>query len=185
MSDGRHQRFGTTALRASLTPASAERGTHKDSTSPSFFRAVGRLAQARDGKVAIAGILVIVLLVVQTGFGHSALQAAGLSRPTESFVELYFPDARTLPSTLPASRRLKIRFAVGYVGSRTHSFAWQVSERTDKVLASGHSIVTASRTDVVVQILRVDCSGKRTQLRISVEHSSARITLWLSCPSRR
>jgi hypothetical protein len=153
-----------------------------------FFGTVDRGAPPRNGRIVIAGTVAIVLLVIQTGFGQSVLKAAGLSRPTEPFVELYFPNARTLPSILPASDRLKIRFAVGNVGLTTHAFAWQVSEKTDKVqirLASGRSVVPASRTDVVVQRVRVYCSGKRAQLLVSVERSSARITLWLACPSPR
>ena len=153
-----------------------------------FFRAVGRVEPPRNRMIATAGIVAIVLLVIQTGFGHSALRAAGLSRPTESFVELYFPRAQTLPSTLPASGRLKIRFAVGSVGPTTHTFVWQVSEGTGQVqltLASGRSVVSAGRTETVVQSVHVHCSGQRTQLLVSVEHSSARITLWLACRSPR
>jgi len=153
-----------------------------------FFRAVDRVAPPRNERIAVAGIVAIVLLVIQTGFGQSVIRTAGLSRPTEPFVELYFPNARALPSILPASDRLNIRFAIGNVGLTTHAFAWQVSEETAKAqigLASGHSVVPASRTDVVVQRVRVYCLGKRVQLLVSVARSSARITLWLACPSRR
>jgi hypothetical protein len=152
----------------------------------SFFRAVGRVVWPRDARIAIAGILAIVLLVLQTGIGRAAFQAAGLSRPTPSFVELYFPDARALPSSLPASDHLELRFALNNVGMTTHSFTWQVSDNTGKVtlrLVSGRSAVSANGTDVVVRNIRVDCSGKRAELLVSVERTSARISLWLACPS--
>ncbi len=155
----------------------------------SSFRAVGRLARARNGKIAVAGVLAVVLLFAQTGFGHSLIKAAGLSRPTPSFVELYFPGARALPSTVPHSGVLVIRFAVGGVGGlTTRSLDWKVTEQTGKVqheLAAGRSVVAANRTATVARKIRVHCSGKRAQLVISLTHSSARITLWLACPSHR
>jgi hypothetical protein len=155
-----------------------------------FFLPVGggRVARRSHGRIATAGVLALVLLVVQTGFGHSVLRAAGLSRPTASFVELYFPDAKALPSMLPASGRLSIRFAVDNVGLATRSFVWQVSDETSKAhirLASGRSIVTGNRTVVVARTVRADCSGERTELLVSLQRSSARITLWLACPNAR
>lgn len=131
-------------------------------------------------------VLAILLLVLQTGLGHTALQVAGLSRPAPSFVELYFPDARALPPTLPASHRVKISFAVGNVGLTTHTFLWQVSENSGKSrlgLASGRAVVAANETYEVARSLRVACSGTRAQILVSVERPSARITLWLVCPS--
>jgi hypothetical protein len=141
--------------------------------------------RSRKGGMWLGGILIVLLLVAQTGFGHSVLQAAGLTRPSDSFVELYFPDARALPSALPASGRLTVRFALGYVGSRSHSLYWRVYGPTGKSLTSGDSVVTANRTDLIVRSVRISCSGKRTRLSVSVEHSSARITLWLTCRGRR
>jgi hypothetical protein len=133
------------------------------STQSFFFRAVDHVAPPRNWRIAVAATVAIVLLVLQTGLGQSVLKAVGFSRPTEPFVELYFPNARTLPSTLPASDHLNIRFAMSNVGPTTHAFAWQVS----------------------VQRIRVYCSARRVQVLISIEHTSARITLWLACPSSR
>jgi hypothetical protein len=158
------------------------------STQSFFFRAVDHVAPPRNWRIAVAATVAIVLLVLQTGLGQSVLKAVGFSRPTEPFVELYFPNARTLPSTLPASDHLNIRFAMSNVGPTTHAFAWQVSEKTGDAplgLASGNSVVPANRTDVVVQRIRVYCSARRVQVLISIEHTSARITLWLACPSSR
>jgi hypothetical protein len=154
-----------------------------------FFCAVDRVDSPRKKIiVVIAGIMAIVLIVIQTGFGQSVLKAAGLSHPSEPFVELYFPSANALPSKVPASDHLEIGFAVANVGPTTHRFAWQVSEETDKVeikLASGHAVVPASQTAVVSQRIRVYCLSERVHLFVSVTRSSARITLWLSCPSQR
>jgi len=139
------------------------------------------------GRIAVGVVLALLLLLAQTGFGHSVLRAAGVARPTEGFVELYFPDARTLPSSLPASGRLKIRFAVGNFGSTTRSLVWRVSENTGLAevrLAAGRTVVAASRTVVVAQTVRIACLRHRAQLLISLKRSSARITLWLACPRR-
>ena len=148
----------------------------------SSFRAVGRRARLGDGKIAAALILAVGLLVVQTGFGHSLLRAAGISRPPASFVELYFPDARGLPSALPASRRLTVQFAMGNRASERRSFVWEITEGPLR-LASGRSVVSPNRTVVVAQTVRVACARARTQLLVSLARSSARLSLWLACPS--
>jgi hypothetical protein len=133
----------------------------------------------------------VALLVLQTGLGHSALQAVGVTRSSPSFVELYFPDAQALPSTVPASGRLEVRFAIGNVGLKTRSLAWKVSENTGRTqlrLASGRSVVPVYKKDTVTQTVRIHCAvgrGQSTELLVSVTHSSARITLWLACPGRK
>src|SRR5271165_4618454 len=137
----------------------------------SLFRAVGRVARPRAEAIAIAASLAIVVLVLQTGLGQSALRAVGLSRPTAPFVELYFPDARALPSTAPKSGPLEIRFALGNVGSTSNSFAWSVSDNSGTALtnlASGRSVVGAGRTVVIARRIRVVCARKLSQLLVSV-----------------
>ena len=155
-------------------------------TTRSSFRAVGRLTRIGDGKIAIAAIIAIGLLALQTGPGQSLLRAAGLSRPTAPFVELYFPDARSLPSSLPASRRLTVHFALGNRSTVARPFVWTVSEEIGSrrlALAAGRSVVPANRAVTVTQPVRVACPGKRTQLLVSLQRSSARLTLWLACRS--
>ena len=157
-------------------------------SSPSFFRAVGQAARVRDGKVALVGILAIVLLVMQTSIGHSLLRDSGLSRPSATFVALYFPNSRALPSKLPASGRLDLSFVLDNVAATTGSFAWQVSQAKGSGqlrLASGRASVGANRTLVIKQSLHVHCSTRRAQLRVSIERPPARLTLWLACPNRR
>jgi len=154
----------------------------------SFLRAVGRVARARDGRIAIVGILAIVLLLVQSGLGQFVLRAAGLSRSNSSFVELYFPDSHSLPATLPKSDRLDVRFAIGNISSTTRTLAWQITATRDRaqvVLGSGRSVVPANRTRNIARNIRALCSGKRAQLAVAIEGSSARINLWLACPKHR
>jgi hypothetical protein len=132
--------------------------------------------------------LAIALIVIQSGFGQSILRDTGLSRTAEPFVELYFSNARALPSNVPTSDHLNIGFAMGNVGPTAHRFAWRVSEETDKIaigLASGHTVLPARQTALVSQRVRVYCLSRRVQLLVSVARSSARITLWLNCPSQR
>jgi len=158
------------------------------STQSFFFRAVEGVSPPRNWRIVATATAAIVLLVLQTGLGQSVLKVAGFSRPTEAFVELYFPDARTLPAIVPASRRLNVRFAMSNVGSNNRSFSWQVSEKANKAqlrLASGNAVVSARRTDVVVQRVLVYCSTGRVQLVVSIEHSSATVTMWLACPRPR
>jgi hypothetical protein len=151
-------------------------------------RAVGRRPRRFDGKIAVAGMLALLVLIAQTGLGHSALRAAGISGSDESFVELYFPDPRTLPSTVPASGQLGIRFAMGNVGSEARPFVWKISEDTGKAqlrLASGRSVVAGNGKAVVAELVRVHCPGTRAHVVISLERSTAKITMWLACPRRR
>ncbi|MGO9964687.1 MAG: hypothetical protein ACLPUG_14845 [Acidimicrobiales bacterium] len=132
--------------------------------------------------------MAIALIVLQSSIGQSLLKDAGLSRTTEPFIELYFPNPNAVPSQVPASDHLKIGFAVDNVGPATHRITWEVSEETGKIeigLASGHTVVPASQAAVVSQRLRVYCLSKRVQLLVSVARSSARITLWLSCSSQK
>ena len=69
-----------------------------------FFRADDRVVSPRKKIIIVIAVIVaIVLIVIQTGFGQSVLKAAGLSHPSEPFVELYFPSANALPSKVPAS----------------------------------------------------------------------------------
>jgi hypothetical protein len=164
-------------------------GVHRSSrTSPSFFRAVGRAVRVRDGKVALIGVLAIVLLVMQTSIGHLLLRDSGLSRPSATFVALYFPDSRALPSKLPASGRLELSFVVDNVAATTGSFTWQVSQAkgsSQLSLATGRASVGANRTLTVTRNLHVHCSTRRTQLRVSIQRPPARLTLWLACPNPR
>jgi hypothetical protein len=158
-------------------------------SSPSFiFRAADPVAPTRKRRIAVFGIVAIVLLVIQSGFGQAVLKDAGISRQVEPFVELYFPSPQALPSLLPASDRLKLTFAVRYVGSANHAMAWRVSEKANKTqigLASGHFVVAMNQTDVIVRRVRVHCLTKRVQLLVSIARSSTRITLWLVCPNPR
>jgi hypothetical protein len=130
----------------------------------------------------------ITLIVMQTSVGQSLLRDAGLSRTTEPFIELYFPNASALPSQVSPSDHLDLDFAVDNVAPTAHRFAWQVSEKTNRVeigLAFGRIVVPARQRAVVSQRLRVYCLSERIQILVSVARSSARITLWLSCPRRR
>jgi len=157
-------------------------------TVPSHLRTVGRAARILDGRIALIGVLAIVLLVVQTPIGHSLFRAAGLSHPRATFVELYFLDAQKLASTVPVSDHIRVGFAVDNVATTTRSFAWQVSQAKGSRqlrLASGRAVVGANQTVAIVRNLHVRCSTGRTQLRVSVERPSARLTLWLACPSPR
>ena len=157
-------------------------------TGPSFLRPVGRAARIRDGRIALIGVLAVVLLVLQTSIGNSLFRDAGLSRPRATFVELYFLNAQTLPTTVPVSGHVRISFAVDNVATTTRSLVWQVSQAGDNGqfrLASGQAVVGANQTVPIVRNLHVHCSTGRSQLRISIERPSARLTLWLVCPSPR
>lgn len=145
--------------------------------------AVSRLL---DWRIAAAGIAVLVLVLAQTGLGQDALRAIGLSPARNTFVELYFPNARSLPSAVPTSHRLELRFSVGNELLATHTFHWRISESAGKAtiaLATGHLRIAPSHTRTVTEHLRVRCFGKRTQLVISLEHWPARISQWFDCPS--
>ena len=155
---------------------------------PSILRAVGRAARVCDGKVALVGILAIVMLGLQTSVGHALLRASRVSRPTSTFVELYFTRSQALPSSVPTSGRVEVSFVVGNVAAGTRTFAWQVSQTKGGGhlrLASGQASVGANQTLAIARTLRVHCSTGRTQLRVSIERPPARLTLWLACPSPR
>lgn len=154
----------------------------------SLFGAISRVTRARDRSIAIVGALVLVLLLLQSGIGHSLLSAAGVSRPSASYVELYFTNARYIPTALPKSDRLDVRFAVVNVSTTTRTISWQITEKRGNaplVLFSGSSVVRANRTNVISENVHVQCSGDRAQLSVATRDSTARITLWLACRSRR
>lgn len=151
-------------------------------------RVLVRVAGARGGTIVVVAFLAIVLLVLQTGLGHRVLRAVGLSSTTTSFVELYFPDASALPSQLPPSDGVNVRFAIDNISPAARSVPWRVSESTGNrtlLLVSGNSSVPANRSVTVIQKLRMYCTGGRAQLAVAVPGSSTRIDLWLACPSHR
>ena len=155
----------------------------------SFLRAVGRVARARDGRIAIVGSLAIVLLVVQSGIGQFVLRTAGLSRAEAPYVELYFPDARSLPTTLPKSDRPRRPFRGGQRWF-DHSQPCLAGHRGKGQGAARTRIWTlrssaANRTKVISRTVRVQCPGNRALVEVAVEGSSARITLWLACRRHR
>lgn len=136
----------------------------------------------------VLAVLAVALLGLQTGLGHRALRAIGLSTTATSFVELYFPDAKALPSQLPPSDDIDVRFSMDNVSPQARSVPWVVSESSGSrnlPLVSGSSQVPANGSVTILQRLRVYCTGGRAQLSVAVPNSSTRINLWLACPSRR
>ena len=118
----------------------------------SLLRAFGRVARANDGRMAIVGVIAVVLLVLQSGVGQFVLRVAGVSHKSPSFVELYFPDARSLPTSLPKTDRLDVRFAVGNISSVTRTITWHLTEtkgNSHLPLGQGRSVVGPGRTNLV------------------------------------
>ena len=68
-----------------------------------FYRGVDRVRPRHNGRIATAGVALVALIVIQSGLGQSVLRDAGVSRPTGPFVAIYLPNARALPSKVPAS----------------------------------------------------------------------------------
>ncbi len=155
---------------------------------PSILRAVGRAARACDSKIALLGILAIVLLGLQSSVGHTLLRASGVSRPNSTFVELYFTRPQALPSSVPASGRVEVSFVVGNVAAGTRTFAWQVSQTKGGGhlrLASGQASVGANQTLAIARNLtRPLLDGPRTAARLDTASTSATHTMaHLSQPS--
>ena len=155
---------------------------------PSILRAVGRAARACDSKIALLGILAIVLLGLQSSVGHALLRASGVSRPNSTFVELYFTRPQALPSSVPASGRVEVSFVVGNVAVGTRTFVWQVSQTKGGGhlrLASGQASVGANQTLAIARTPTCPLlDGPRTAARLDTASTSATHTMaHLSQPS--
>jgi len=154
----------------------------------SVFHGVHHAIPLRFRKTFVVGVVAIVLLLIQTGLGQAAFRVVGLSHPPTPFVQLYFPNARDLPSILPASERINVDFAIGNSRLTSHAFAWRVYQDTggrQTGLATGRTVVGAGRTALVTRHLRLHCASKRLLLVVSVKRPSARIALWLTCQNSR
>ena len=63
--------------------------------------------------IAPAGVALVALIVIQSGLGQSVLRDAGVIATDRALRrDLYLPNARALPSKVPASDRFAITFAL-------------------------------------------------------------------------
>lgn len=97
----------------------------------------------------------------------------------ERFTELYFTDARSLPSTHKSNATQDVTFTVHNVEHQTVKYNYRIlaksaENNTEQILSNGGFTLTPDQTRVTKRTIRIPPMYGRTEFKVSLEYTATK-----------
>jgi hypothetical protein len=141
---------------------------------------------ARWSAAVLVAAVIVVAALAQTGFGRSALRAAGLSAAPAGYTALSFASVARIPSQLYSQEALlQPSFVIRNASPADRTYSWvivAVSGGGSHQVASGRTSVAAGASATVTRELLTSCAGAQLRLVVRLVAPRESIDYWLTCP---
>ncbi len=132
----------------------------------------------------IVAVVAVAAGISQTGFGHAALERAGLVQHPAAFTALYFLHSDLGEQQAPRHVKYDASFVVQNEGSASRSYNWSVlvSQRgRSRRIGAGTTRVAAGRKAAILQTGSFPCARGQMDIIVKLAHPTEKIDAWVTC----